>query len=1034
MFKDMALEGKNVGVAVGGLGSTFANALNHIFRPLPQQGASKKAFRHAGELMPRRERMMATAQKAFADIMSGKTIGPWLSFGKDAPLTQFYKKADAESMKAKDELFRWVNPNDRSKTAYEHVVSGSPEAMAIFNRIAPEHQNNAKALLAQQDKLARTAVKDRNDRAVTLAASRTASNAIADTDVRYEAAHGFFHAYGDKVKAGEPIDYAAMAAEAVPVLSTPGEDPAVGVARATRYVESFKDQVELAADRTTYNMENIGYTTERRLGAHRITFVKNGETGFLAADNPKDMKQLMETLKREGATNVKEAEAGLTVMPGERVSDMEKGLGAVRERGRLKLQAKGYSEAEIAEILGSMDVRPELMTLDAQKDISSTHIKAKRAPGREYLDMTKQQWDWEQANLRQDTMAIADAEMRGVKNDQALANTPEAHSLAVAFNNYKTPDTPSMKRISKFGYFMTLAGSFSNMAMEVMQPVVAFPWKLVDEGAGVVQANRLVANSYKQIFKAMLSPKYLKSGGNMDLSKLSADHQKVIQEAIDNGRLNSQLLNEFGDEGPTTSLFREGAVTLGKLSPNAAEPIQDAAQAAGKLAIKVHNKATNLSTSVALLASYDFLRSKGLDHTTAMKQVWPLLTEGMYSGGRESRAAGIYDVGSARPVSSMMMSLTGYSLNTLTQMATYIARSTRKGIPRAERMSSMKAAAGMIATQVLFAGMMGLPGVGAAVRIFEKATGFDLEKWLEQLSDAGEDPGTSAMVKTLSMRGISHVLGGPDVSQRMGVTSILGFNEFSGFDLEALFGPVGSYAKRGAQAVGDVARGDLAAAAENLAPVPLRKTLQLWSDDWTFRDSRDNQLLIKEPSMGDKLSFALGWQPVKLNRARQAWAMGKRAREAQQAKDDRVLGELADDIVSEDDVTKAREYLETLELAEGPDFDRKKEAQKIAERVEKRAFAQDPGHGRDAVPEEVSRALGISAPTEEAARAQLRDNVIRALGASGYQQSAMESYRKIDEIRKRNPFLTVAQARAQLQGPRRRAQRPPVFEALMPIE
>jgi len=530
-----------------------------------------------------------------------------------------------------------------------------------------------------------------------------------------------------------------------------------------------------------------------------------------------------------------------------------------------------------------------------------------------------------------------------------------------------------------------------------------------------------------------MSREYFKTG-QLDLSKLSPDHQKLLTEAEANGWLQAQVHKDFAAESPTTDLFRKGAVTLGKLDPKTAQPIVDTAQAAMRLATTIHNKSTNLSTGVGLVSAYDFLRSTGKSHQQAMREVWPIVQQGLLTGGRGSRAVGVYDVGGARPVSSMMMSLTGYSLGTLTQMITYL----KKGVAgqKGEKANALRAAASMITTQVLLAGVMGLPGVGAAFRILQKATGFDAEEWLEKLSDAGANPETAALVKTLSMRGISHVMGGPDISQRFGVTGLLGFNEYDGFNLANLFGPVGSYAKKGVEAVGSLGRGEVGSALEAVAPVPLRKTLQLWNDDWQFQAPNNDELLVKDPSLGEKVSFALGWQPVKLNRARQAWAMSKRAREAQVAKDARVMGELADEIVDEKDVGEALKFLDARELERGPDFDRRAEAMKIAERVEKRVFVRDPGKEgtrvTGAADEAILRAMGVSAPTEEAARAQLRDNVLGALGAQGYGHKALESYRQIDELRRRNPFLTVAQARAQLQGPRRTA--PPALRALMPLE
>jgi hypothetical protein len=1029
MARNVMAEGKAVTGGLWRAGMSFPAWIAHMARPLTQGGAAEKINRFFADILPARERALATHQNRQADIMDGKRIGDSVAFGPKTITGQVYA-AGAATIKAKDDIIRWVTetPERRAKTPYEHLVAGTPEVLDIFNRqIATKDQNNVKAHLAQLDKAARANVKSQRDLHHDNAVASVGADAIAGTDIRYETAHDFLRKYAEQSKAGQPIDYAAMVAEAVPVLGGTG-DPARDLVRATKWVDSFKDHLELIDARTQLNMENIGYTSERRMGKFGITFTKDGKTGYLAAKTKEDRDQLMATLRREGAANVTEAGEKMSGITKGVASDIDKSLQAVVERETLKLQAKGRSQDEIDQLLDAMDLRPELSMIEAQRDPSSTHIKAKRAPGREYLDMTEQQWESHQEGFDRITMRIADNQVRGMKNDAAMAENPFARSILVGFANYKTPDTPTMRRINKFGYHMTLSGNIANMAYEAVQPITAFPYKLVDEGAGVVAAHKHIGNGYVQMFKAMWgSAKYLKTG-KFDLSKLSPDHQAVLQEGIDNNSINAQGYKEFSGGSLESDTFRKGAVTMGRLDQAKAEPIAKLAKATGELMIRMHNVFTNLSTGVATLAAYDFQRARGLDHNAAMRATWPLVNEGMLRGGRESRAAGVYDVGSARPVSSMIMSLQGYSVGTLSQMATYL----KKGISGApgERTNAWKAAAGMITTQVALAGVMGLPGVGAALRILQKSTGFDAEEWLEKLSAMGDDPGTEAMMKTMAMRGFSHALGGPDVSQRFGVSSILGFNEFDGFNLANLFGPVGSYAKRGAGAIGDLARGELGSAAEAVSPVALKKTLQLWNQDWEFRSPENDELLIQNPTLGEKVSYALGWQPVKLNRARQVWAMQRRAKEAQSAEDTRTFDEIADDLVK-GDAAPALAELRKRQQERGPSYNPRNDATKLADRVEKRAFQRDPGRGPDQVDENLLRAMGVFTPTKEVARAQLRDRVYRDLGLHGYDQTDFEKYRQVDVLRQRNPFLTTRQAHALMKN---RGAMPPALQALLPQE
>jgi hypothetical protein len=812
-------------------------------------------------------------------------------------------------------------------------------------------------------------------------------------------------------------------------LQQTGMDPAKAAATAGAFEHMLNNADTVLKRQLAFD----GYVNESRQGAYKVSFTvpkdsaygkqfgyADADHGYASADSLEDAEFLRAHYEKQGLQGVKvvkptdfEAQERLKM-----TSDLEDIITQETENLRQGLLARGMSQQDVKETIDNFDL---LFHVDRDKvanKMGTLTITRRFAPGRESLNMGEQQVQHVQSLLRGAQRRINEAVFVGMTRDLKYADSPEAAAILTSWKNNMAPDAKLTQGIAKFGYFYALGLNMPNYAQEWVQGVTGFPTKLIDEGASWAQAYKFVLKAQKDTAKMQLGSKFLK-GGPLDTSKLSADEASLIKDAMERGMLGNGMLAEVTAD-TIGHQYRKQKVAAGWLPDTPTTKFGEVADATFNAVTRLHSKFTAGSTSTALLSAYRFLRSKGMGHKDAQAKAYTLFNEGMMIDGRYNRPAGLWDVGSAKPVAAMISALQSFTSNTIASTINYARRAADGRLPKGERLASASALANQLLVQTAIAGLMGLPLVGPMMAVAEKSIGFDLQAELTKLAANMENPLLSGAANQIALRGLFRGFGGPDVGARYGLGNVMGLNENDGFSFENFFGPVGSALGRSVTGLGYLAKGDILSASAEVMPVALRKPLKLWSDDWQFR-SKDGNLLLEDATAGEKIMYSLGLQPQRLSQARESYNMIKRAREREHKQEVEFSRDVAD-MLQKGDAQGAQQVL--AQRADESDMDYEDLVERVVNAIETRTFQAQPTRGGTKQTAELDAALargyGQNSPIDEVMREQFKAELAVLLGIEPNEKRLHEAA-VIDEMRKSNPFLTVRQARILLDKQRRRS-------------
>lgn len=827
----------------------------------------------------------------------------------------------------------------------------------------------------------------------------------------------------------DPQVLAAFETKIAGELVTAGHEPAQAAGAAGSFVEMLK-----VADRSyARQMAHTSYVNESRHGEYKVSFTvpqnsaygkyygyAEGEHGYASAHSLEQAEYLAQLYRDKGLAEVKlvkptdfQAQEHLKL-----TSDIEDIIKQETDNLGAALRAKGVDAKIVQDTLADYDLLYHINRDYVANKMGTLTITRRHAPGRESLNMGEQQVMHVQSLLRGAQRRINEAVFKGMTRDVKYRDSPESAAMLTSWKNNMAPDTQLTQAIAKFGYMYALGLNLPNYAQEWIQGITGFPAKLIDEGATWAEAYKYVGRAQRDTAKMQLSEKFLK-GGELDTGKLSVDEASFIRDAMERGLMGDGMLSEMGADTLNAQYDKQKAA-FGWGQETATSRFGQAAEKTFHRITRLHSKFTAGSTSTALLASYRFLRDRGMSHADAQKKAIVLFNEGMMIGGRYNRPAGLWDVGSARPVAAMISSLQSFTSNMIASTVNYARRAMDGRLPAGERKASAMAFANQMLVQMALAGVMGLPLVGPLLAVAEKSIGFDLQKEMTEMAANMEDPVLGALANQVALRGLFRAFGGPDVGARYGLGNVMGLNENDGFAFENLFGPVGSALGRSVTALGELAKGDPLNAAAEIAPVALRKPLKLWSDGWQFR-SKEGNLLLENPTSTERALYALGLQPSRLSKAREAYNMTKRAREREHQSEIDFSKEVADTLQS-GDVQGAQELLQTKAVEDEMDYGDLVE--RVVNALEMREFQTRPTREGTRQTSEVDAAIargyGTQAPVDELARAQFKNELTVLLGGETNEKRLREAA-VIDEMRKRNPFLTVRQAKILLDQQKQRS-------------
>jgi hypothetical protein len=635
---------------------------------------------------------------------------------------------------------------------------------------------------------------------------------------------------------------------------------------------------------------------------------------------------------------------------------------------------------------------------EVQRELAAKAVPGK-APhrrfvaGYEELNTTEQQMQYLQLLSHGLTKAVGDAEFNMLMAGPQGRAFVDRDTVRKAWEQYKTPDSETVKNVRKASYLMYMLLHPINMIQDAAAPLIgALPAWMINDGAGVVQAHKLIG-------AAMADAKSTK--------RTTADEQAMLKWFRDS----NQGLASYSDESNNAalSLHNLHAVANGrKTAAGLGEWLAQKRSSALLHTKQFHRHATNYGMEAGMLAAYRWQRGKGLDHNAAVAAAFDFTMPAMAAQGKSGRAQGIWDAGALTPVTASITSLQSFAMNTLFTAKGTFERAIGRvpGLTGKQRVDAGKAFVATLGLMAVTGGIMGVVGVAPALTLIDKVFGTNSREALADLLRGDDDDSYDDVVQQVAMHGALSVTGGPDFGSRFASQGFLGFNGYDGWSVETMLGTGYDLVKRVftlPAALADEGAGALT----RLAPQPFKRGLDAWKNDWEFR-RKDGSLIDESTPWEQSLHAVLGVKPVRIAniQERDTW----QRIDAQNDSDARAAW--LDDMMSLMDDGRFDEVRQqTVQRAASRDGERPDMiAQKLAEQYVERLYGRMAGR-RAGYNARLARTSPGDSMTEMQ-RLTLEDSVRQRLNMGFATSPAMvRRARDVDAIRALNPTMSVKSAR-----------------------
>ena len=399
---------------------------------------------------------------------------------------------------------------------------------------------------------------------------------------------------------------------------------------------------------------------------------------------------------------------------------------------------------------------------------------------------------------------------------------------AIELHQYVSNPTEEAQRIKGLLFAQFLGGSIAAGLVNMTQPfMVTFPYLSQFGGAGraAMQMRRATADALKQ------------STGDAALDK-------AMQRAAEEGIVAPQEVHSLMAQARGAGTLKSG----GDVADKASNFTSKLAWVWGR----PFAMAEQLNRRITFIASYRTAVEQGMEDPAGFAARAVEETQFTYNkANRPQWARGA--------VGGLLFTFKQYSIS-------YVELLSRMAASGPEGKRAAAIALGML---MLTAGMQGLPGADDLDDVIDglmQRLGYNWstkQKKREALASLVGDDWAQFL-----LRGVSGLPGAPiDVANRLGLgnlipgTGLLPKKADYGRDVAEIAGPVGSFGKQVATAVGAATEGNLRGAAEAVMPVAAANLLKAYDMASTgmYRDARGRKVL--DVTAADAVAKAIGFQP-----------------------------------------------------------------------------------------------------------------------------------------------------------------------------
>lgn len=809
---------------------------------------------------------------------------------------------------------------------------------------------------------------------------------------------------------------------------------------------------------------NRHFFSEIRTGKHALHWNGPEGSGLIASDDKNVLRAKEQQLREKYGDKVSfTEESGRRGQPHMIAEDaFAERLKELEDRQKQRIENLDLDDEVKASLVSGMDFSSHFKQELAAQEIVKQGSRRGLKEGREDLDMVQTQLAYFNSATRALHKRKFNQELKYELQQPDLQKVElqaDKERYLQLIDNFMKPDTKLGNGISMFNAAYFLGMNISSHLIELAQPQFSYIPELVNQGVGYVQAQKLVGNAQREVanfYGDHIPSKIKQAGGKLvgrdyegrdnngnwkrpeivELMNVAADRGAIsMTHAAD--IVDADVMDGNVDLAGLTE--RNGRKKEGVLSRFGISPAKNLA----KMSLKFYQQFTEFNARTALITGYDLARNKGLDHKEAMDSAMQFSRTVTFSGGKVNRPNNIgKGEGVWRTAGQALYSLQGYTFGMLNMMWRYgetgFSKKNYTDMSNEQRKQARKAFGTMLATQFMGAGMIGLPFAGAAMEMFEKTTGVELERemreGLAQLfeEDQAEDGG---LLSDVVMHGAANAIAGkllpgaPDIGSRFSLGGILGVNSYDGWSMSSLVGPTGSVVENAAKGATSIVRDRKPGQGlQEMAPIAWKKAIELMRNEGEFRDKSGG--LLVDATFGEKLAYAVGFTPQEIRRKKNYERLQRKHEEHERRRDTNLHDRLTNLFEMNPQAAQAElrkmaennpKYLELLKRGDregaAKEYDRALQtaAGKIAERVEKRSFARDPrregtfkgAYGSDAL----LAAMGQTGQTSEIARMQARAGVMASLGARpSVSPRAMQRAQVVDYLMKQNPTMPRPQA------------------------
>jgi len=558
-------------------------------------------------------------------------------------------------------------------------------------------------------------------------------------------------------------------------------------------------------------------------------------------------------------------------------------------------------------------------------------------------------------------------------------------------DNYMRPDSDLQRGLQRFNSLYYLGGSISAPLMNLTQShTVGIP-EAVARGIGFVKAATMMNGALWDAAKYsanVLASKagFVDEGRAINRIKDSLE-KRLFRKFHADGHLSAGTFSELLDTNADASVDlhylteKDATMKLGDKMKSGVTNFQNMTMKAFA-ASETHNKHTAFLMGIRVAREMNPRATEAQIYDQALDYMRAVT----FSGGRANRPEA---QGSNGVIGTMAYGLSGFTVGWLNRLATYVKHwkgSEYQTLTPTERSNARAGALSLLGIQLGAAGLLGMPFLGATLKLLEKTTGQNYTGQLYQrlgqlLNDDKEEGGGLA---NIVMNGAANYAAAStglpvDMGSRMAVNGVLGLNSYDGFSGDAVFGPTGSVVASVLGGLKSAANGDLAGAASKIAPLSLKRAIKLWQNGGDATDSGGKRFPLDQ---GESMAYAMGFNPQRLANLQKYKSIRTSELSAESSSENAQIMEVLDALKS--DPQEAQGLVRRIVANSGGAENTQSVARRVAEKAAEAAFPEDVRKVSGQASQhlmQTARVLGVTLPeANQVARQSYVSQTIQMLG------------------------------------------------------